>query len=146
MDYFKNWTICICITLIISIIFLSLAPKNGVGRFFKVIISIFIFVSFLFPLMKFDLKDFEINDFDFKSDYVNVIENSSSKKIEDIVSNTLLENKINIFEVNADVSIVQNEIVINKIVVYIEKNISKKQVEQIINKELGVIADVEYMG
>lgn len=66
MDFLKEWTYTICITLIISVIFSILTPKGNMGRFFKIILATFIFLSFIYPFksaqIDFTLPEFNISD------------------------------------------------------------------------------------
>ncbi len=63
MDFIKQWTLTISATLIISIVFSLLTPKGNMGRFFKVVLAMFIFVSFIYPIKNADF-DFSLPAFD----------------------------------------------------------------------------------
>ncbi len=93
MDYIKSWTFCICITLIVSVVFSILSPKGTMGKFYKVIISVFIFISFLYPLTDFDFDGFKI-DFNFNTEYENLVESSAKQEIQYSVEKVLTDNKI----------------------------------------------------
>ena len=63
MEFFKQWTIFVCMTVLMCVVFSFLTPKGSMGRFYKMIISLFIFLSFLYPFsqskINFDLPEIE---------------------------------------------------------------------------------------
>lgn len=145
MDYVKSWTFCICITLIISVIFSVLKPKGTMGKFYKVIISVFIFISFLYPLTDFDSADFKLN-FNLESEYENLIENTAKTEIENSVNAVLKENEIHNSSVSADVKQIGDEIVINRLLVSVTDDYSVEEVKELLFKNLGIVADVKRIG
>ena len=116
MDYIKSWTFCICITLIVSVVFSILSPKGTMGKFYKVIISVFIFISFLYPLTDFDFDGFKI-DFNFNTEYENLVESSAKQEIQYSVEKVLTDNKIYNSSISAEVEQNGDEILINRILV-----------------------------
>ena len=114
MDYIKSWTFCICITLIVSVIFSILSPNGTMGKFYKVIISVFIFISFLYPLTDFSFDDFKI-DFNFSTEYENLVESSAKQEIEFSVSKVLTDNEIYNSSISAEIRQNGDEIEINRI-------------------------------
>ena len=50
MEYFKQWTICVCISLILAVIFSSFEPEGKMKSFCKLLVGLFVFVSFIYPL------------------------------------------------------------------------------------------------
>ncbi|MCH5316398.1 MAG: hypothetical protein J1E05_00355 [Eubacterium sp.] len=145
MDYIKTWTFCICITLIISVILSILAPKGTMGKFYKVIISTFIFLSFLYPLSDFNIADFKL-DFDFGSEYTNVVEDAAKVQIENAVETVLDENKVYNSIVSAIVSQNGDELTINSVKISVADSYSVEEVKDIVFKELGVVAEVKHIG
>ena len=145
MDYVKSWTFCICITLIVSVIFSILAPKGSMGKFYKVIISTFIFLSFLYPLKDFNIAEFKL-DFDFGTEYVNVVENAAKTQLEGTIEAVLSENEILNSIVTASVSQSGEELLINSVKVSVADRYSVDEVKDILFKELGVVAEVKHIG
>ena len=145
MDYIKSWTFCICITLIVSVIFSILAPKGSMGKFYKVIISTFIFLSFLYPLSDFNIAEFKL-DFDFDSEYTNVIERAAKTQIESAVEAVLDENEVYNAIVTASVSQSGEELIISSVKISVSDNYSTQEVKDIVFKELGVVAEVKRIG
>ena len=145
MDYIKSWTFCICITLIISVILSILAPKGTMGKFYKVIISTFIFLSFLYPLSDFNIAEFKL-DFDFDSVYENVVEGAAKTQVESAVETVLVENDIQNSIVTASVYQSGDELVISSVKISVPDGYSVEEVKDIVFKELGVVAEVKRIG
>lgn len=145
MNYIKSWTFCICITLIISVILSILAPKGSMGKFYKVIISTFIFLSFLYPLSDFNIADFKL-DFDFNTEYENVVETAAKTQIENTIEEVLIENGIENPILTVSVFQSGEELVINSINISVADSYSVDEVKDIMLKELGVVAEVKHIG
>ena len=62
MEFLKEWTVCVCMTLMVSVILSLFAPREKMNGFYKIMISLFIFLSFLYPF-----KDFHPSAFHFDS-------------------------------------------------------------------------------
>ena len=145
MNYIKSWTFCICITLIISVIFSVLSPKGSMGRFYKVIISMFIFLSFLYPLSDFNIADFKL-DFDFESEFTDVVESSAEIQIGSSVESILNDNGIDNSIVTADVEHRGDELIIKRVLISVTDDYSVDEVEEIVFKNLGIVAEVKRIG
>lgn len=145
MDYIKSWTFCICITLIVSVIFSILSPKGTMGKFYKVIISVFIFISFLYPLTDFSFDEFKI-DFNFNSEYENLVENSAKQEIEYSVGKVLTDNEIYNSSISAEVEQSGDEILINRILVSVTDSYNVEDVKTLLFENLGVVAEVKRIG
>ncbi len=145
MDYIKSWTFCICITLVVSVVFSILSPKGTMGRFYKVIISVFIFISFLYPLTDFSFDDFKI-DFNFNTEYENLVENSAKQEIEYSVGKVLTDNEIYNSSISAEVEQNGDEILINRILVSVTDDYNVEDVKALLLENLGVVAEVKRIG
>lgn len=145
MDYIKSWTFCICITLIVSVIFSILSPNGTMGKFYKVIISVFIFISFLYPLTDFSFDDFKI-DFNFSTEYENLVESSAKQEIEFSVSKVLTDNEIYNSSISAEVRQNGDEIEINRILVSVTDKYNVDEVKDLLFKNLGIVAEVKRIG
>ncbi len=145
MDYIKSWTFCICITLIVSVVFSILSPKGTMGKFYKVIISVFIFISFLYPLTDFDFDGFKI-DFNFNTEYENLVESSAKQEIQYSVEKVLTDNKIYNSSISAEVEQNGDEILINRILVSVTDDYNVEEVKALLLKNLGVVAEVKRIG
>lgn len=145
MDYIKSWTFCICITLVVSVVFSILSPKGTMGRFYKVIISVFIFISFLYPLTDFSFDDFKI-DFNFNTEYEYLVENSAKQEIEYSVGKVLTDNEIYNSSISAEVEQNGDEILINRILVSVTDDYNVEEVKALLLENLGVVAEVKRIG
>ncbi len=145
MDYIKSWTFCICITLIVSVIFSILSPKGTMGRFYKVIISVFIFISFLYPLTDFDFDGFKM-DFNFNTEYENLVESSAKQEITYSVEKVLTDNEIYNSSISAEVEQNGDEIFINRILVSVTDDYDVEEVKALLLENLGVVAEVKRIG
>lgn len=56
MEFIKEWTFTVCITLIVCVMVSLLLPSGTVGKYGKIIVSLFIFVSLITPLTKNDIS------------------------------------------------------------------------------------------
>ncbi len=145
MDYIKSWTFCICITLIVSVVFSILSPKGTMGKFYKVIISVFIFISFLYPLTDFDFDGFKI-DFNFNTEYENLVESSAKQEIQYSVEKVLTDNKIYNSSISAEVEQNGDDILINRILVSVTDDYNVEEVKTLLLENLGVVAEVKRIG
>lgn len=145
MDYIKSWTFCICITLIVSVVFSILSPKGTMGKFYKVIMSVFIFISFLYPLTDFDFDGFKI-DFNFNTEYENLVESSAKQEIQYSVEKVLTDNKIYNSSISAEVEQNGDEILINRILVSVTDDYNVEEVKALLLENLGVVAEVKRIG
>lgn len=147
MNLIKEWTFCICSTVIVSVIFSLLAPKGGSGRFYKSVISLFIFISFLFPFTQIGDKKL-----DFNLDNINIeTENNTNSIAEEVVKNeiiTLLENNsVYSAGVNCSSSVnADNEIMLNSVTVSVADDYDCDTVRQLIYDELSLNVRVIHIG
>lgn len=147
MNLIKEWTFCICSTVIVSVIFSLLAPKGGSGRFYKSVISLFIFISFLFPFTQISDKKL-----DFNLDNINIeVENNTNSIAEGVVKNeiiTLLENNsVYSAGVNCSSSVnADNEIMLNSVTVSVADEYDCDIVRQLIYDELSLNVRVIHIG
>lgn len=74
MDFLKEWTYTVCVTLVASVVFSLLLPKGNTGKFAKIIITVFIIFSFVAPFasggISAELKDFGEFDFSRQNDEI----------------------------------------------------------------------------
>ena len=49
MDFLKEWTFCVCCSLVAAVILSLLAPSGKMNRFYKMLTGLFVFLSFLYP-------------------------------------------------------------------------------------------------
>ena len=147
MEFLKQWSFCVCLTLIISVIFSILSPKGEMKRFYKIMISIFVFISFIYPFKDFNSSDlriesgdaiFEINDVSDKS-YENVI----NRRIKDFLKEKGISANVD-SKVSFDIE--NNQIEIKEVTIYIADEYSKEQVNKLVFDEMGINSKVVNIG
>lgn len=143
MEFIKSWTVSVCLTLIMSVVFSLVSPKGTMGRFYKVIISVFIFISFIFPLADFDFSDFSA-EFSFESEYETAQENMTEMQVESIIKNILAQNGVQAFDVTCAVTQSGDEIIIDEITVAVARDSDIENVKKLLLDNAGVAANVVY--
>lgn len=141
MDFVKEWTLCVCTTLVASVIFSLITPSGRLSVFYKSVIALFIFISFINPFTNFKLNniDFDIDNMDNSSSLVvNMVDNQ--------VKNVLVNHSVIGANVKSDVERNGDEIVINSIDVFIPDDYDEKDVHDIIFDELSINARVIHNG
>lgn len=147
MNLIKEWTFCICSTVIVSVIFSLLAPKGSSGRFYKSVISLFIFISFLFPFTQIGDKKL-----DFNLDNINIeAENNTNSIAEGVVKKEIIilleNNSVYSAGVNCSSSVnADNEIVLNSVTVSVADEYDCDTVRQLIYDELSLNVRVIHIG
>ena len=140
MELVKQWVLSVCITLIISIVFSLMSPKGSMGRFYKTVISLFIFTSFIVPLLDLDFRDFK-SDFDFSTDFEMQMVETAENDIEFIINKELESNgfygaEIDVYAVEKD-----NEYDVKNITVCINSE-DTNEVREILLNNLGLVCEV----
>lgn len=143
MDFIKEWVLCVCITLIISVVFSLLTPKGNMGKIYKIILAMFIFVSFILPLGNSDF-DFELPEMDFE------ISESQNESYENIVkSNVETVLKQGGYEsciIECDVEYSNEEIYVNSLKISVPSQYDNEEIKNYIYDKLGMVAEVYYLG
>ena len=145
MDFIKNWIFSVCTTLILSVIFSAFTPKGNVGKFYKIIISLFIFVSFIYPLTDYEFKNLNVEFPAFSNVYVSELNDSNKKNIELLIKTKLQEQNINA-NVSVECSANSEETEIEKISIYVPDGSNAEEIKGFVYKELGLVADVKCLG
>ena len=144
MDFIKEWTFNISITLIISTVFSLLAPKGSIGRIMKIVLSAFIIISFLYPFVdesvNISFPEFDITKIDDQTatSYEILTENE--------VENSLLSAGYNSCICDCQFSVYGDEIYIDRLIISIPDEYSKTEVESYIYENLGFVSEVYYIG
>lgn len=148
MTFFKEWCFCICLTLVISVIFSLFTPRGAMQRFYKIIISVFIFISFVYPLRDFDAEDFRVNEDSLVFDINDNASVSYENQINSSVKAFLIKENIEGCNVKSRVrfNAQSSEIEISELVVYIPDEYAKEDVKKLIFDELGLNSRVVYLG
>ena len=144
MDFIKQWTLTISATLIISIVFSLLTPKGNMGRFFKVVLAMFIFVSFIYPINNADF-DFSLPAFD-ETEFEDSQQSSYENIIETNLKNILNEGNYINSTVKVSITLKNEEISVNRLEIGILDEFDKKEVKNYIEDKTGFNAEVYYLG
>lgn len=144
MEFLKEWTYTICITLVISVVFSILTPKGNMGRFFKIILAAFIFLSFIYPIKSSDI------DLSFPEFNISDIEDTQSaaykNTIDTQINQTLEEGGYSSCVIKSDIDFKNDEIYVNGVTVSIPSIFDKDDVKSYLFDSLGIIAEVYYIG
>lgn len=148
MEFIKQWTFCVCISLITASIFSLLAPRGSMQGFFKLLISVFVFISFLVPLQNAGKIDFDLSKIEI-TDELQLSQNSTAQTmINAEVKRFLDDNEI----IGSDVSSIvrydksSGEIDIKDLQVAVSDEYDKSEVEALIFDSLGIKARVISVG
>lgn len=145
MDYIKQWTFYVCITVVISVIMSFVTPNSSLGRFYKIIISVFIFISFLYPFTNMNFNDIKLPKFD-NVEYTNSY-NQYSTMIDNRIKALLEKNQISGADVDCDLTVNEdNQIEIKSIQVAVGDEYDIEQVKSLIYEELQLNVSVIHIG
>lgn len=144
MEFVKEWTFMICITLISAVVLSMLSPKSTMGRYFKLILAVLIFVSFLHPLKNgnFDIDFPEFDSLEYSEKNNEAYENIISNKIESVLSKKGYE----FTDVSCDIFYNENEIEVRSLKICITDSMNKEEVREYVRNETGFDAEVYYLG
>lgn len=152
MNFIKMWTLSICLTVLLATVFSLLVPKSSMGKTMKMIIAVFIFISFILPVTQFDFADIK-NKPSLKSQSNDISENYNETSVELVekslkktILNLLEENDIHNTEVEVHATMKNNEITTEKISVTIPSKYSKETVNKIIKEKIGINAEIILSG
>lgn len=114
------------------------------GKFFKVILAMFIFVSFIYPIKNADFE-FELPAFD-EMEYQDTQEDIYEKIICQNIENTLNEGGYLSSKVSADIKYADEEIEVKSLEVGIMDEFNKDEVKRYLLDSTGFNAEVYYLG
>lgn len=145
MEFLKQWTMCVCSTLVISAIMLIFSPKGSLKRLYKIVISMFIVISFVYPLK--NLSAFE----NFNISIKGVEETISTDTVYENLINSKVKEMLNengYFGCNVTSSATQNyeDVVIEKVTVYIPDEYEINEIKKCVLDNLGINAEVIHIG
>ena len=135
MKFINEWTYTVCITLIFSVMFSLLLPKGSQGKVGKIVITVFIMISFILP--------FKANGFNFDIDSK---EETYSNLIKSNIEKTLADADYKNSKVKVTVKLKDDELYIQSADVYILDNYDSKEVKDFLFEKLGINAKVYYIG
>lgn len=147
MEFFKQWCFSVCVTLVVAVIFSVFTPKGSMKRFYKILISVFIFVSFLYPFQHFSAREFlpdEAFHFEEQSAYAAPYEAMISHELQQ----TLREMGVTGAGVSSTVAVdySSGEITVKSVQVTVPDGCDKEETAQALFDKTGIKARVIYVG
>lgn len=144
MEFLKEWTLTICITLVISVIFSVLTHKGNMGKFFKIILATFIFLSFIYPF-KSDEIDFSFPEFS-AEELAQEQKDTYEKTVTAQTLQALESQGYKSCSVKSRISLKDNEILIKSLTITAPDSYNKDEIKKYIFDTLGINAEVYYLG
>lgn len=142
MEFFKSWTFSVCSTVLLAAILSLLSPHGGMGRFYKVIISAFVLVSFLLPLGEIKQHNFK-SSLNFESEYYDTQVNSAKIQVETLVKQQLDSAGFVGCTVDCAATQIGDEIEINNVVVTAPNGSDEDEIKSLILNILGIAVEVK---
>ncbi len=142
MEFFKSWTFSVCSTVLLAAILSLLSPHGGMGRFYKVIISAFVLVSFLLPLGEIKQHNFK-SSLNFESEYYDTQANSAKIQVETLVKQQLDSAGFVGCTVDCAATQINDEIEINNVVVTVPNGSDEDEIKSLILNILGIAVEVK---
>ena len=147
MEFFRQWVLCVCISLICASVFSLLIPSGRLKTFYRVMLSVFVFTSFLYPF-----KDIKEGKIDFNMSEISVSESAADKayerEIEKQICSALEENGIT--GVNAETDIEVNYETgcaeIKQVRLFVSTDNDCEEVRRLVLEKLGINAEVKTIG
>jgi hypothetical protein len=130
----------------VSVLFSLLAPRGRLSNFYKIIISMFIFISFLYPLKDLDINDINLQEIYVTEDYYDEQVNSYQIMINNQVNSLLNDNQIIGADISSEIEINDNEISVKMVQVAVPDEYDLTDVENLIFDNIGINAKVIYIG
>lgn len=141
MNFVKQWCVFVCTTVLICVVLSFLTPKGSMGRFYKMIISLFIFLSFLYPFTQSKIN------FEFPEVTTINTDSISNGVVENQIKSCLADNNVTGSNVNCRSKInSDNEIEIESITVSVSDEYDVDDVKNIIYENLSLNVEVVHIG
>ena len=147
MEFLKQWCFCVCISLIIAVIFSVFTPRGRMKSFYKILLSLFVFISFIYPIKDFNINAYEIGDVKLKyeeSEEAKVYENAVNKQVKDFLESEGIKGAAVSSEI--DVNFENNEAEIKSVRIAIGSVYDKNEVKKKVFEKLGINAEVVGIG
>ena len=148
MDFFKEWSFCVCITLVTAVIFSLFSPQGIMKQFYKVIISLFVFISFIYPLKDFSASDIKLDSLSVITELSDNTNSGYENQINAMIKSFLKDKGIVGANVSSSVSVdsENSQIEIKQVTVSIPDEYNCDDVSNMIFEEYGINAKVVYLG
>ena len=148
MEFLKEWTFCVCVSLVIAVILSLFTPQGRMKSFYKMLIALFVFVSFLYPFRHFKMQDFPSADKLSTSFSVSEEGNSYELLINRKVTDVLTEKGFVGASVSsrADYDVQRGEITLHSVRVAVPDEYDTAEVQALLLEALGIHAEVIHIG
>lgn len=144
MEFIKEWTLTVCVTLIISVIFSLLTPKGSMGKYFKIVLAVFIFLSFIYPFKNAEI-DLAIPEFNSQA-YETQQRDAYEKTVNESVANALKQGGYGSCTADCEIDMDGRDIYIRKLTVYAPSEYDTNQIKDYLFDSLGINAEVYHFG
>ena len=143
MDFLKQWSFCVCVSLVLSVILSLFSPRGNMNRFYKILISFFIFISFIYPLKNMNFRDIKLKEESGFSSLETGEDEMYQNMINDKVKTYLKSKHVDGAVVQSDVDVgAGGEINVKSVKVAVGGEYDKERVKNMIFDSLGINAEV----
>ena len=152
MEFIQSWNNSVCLTVLIACIFSILVPRSSVGRLMKMMIGVFIFVSFIVPFSDFDWSVFA-QEFSPSAGSDSIEEDYYAQNLENIetaLQNTVLQalGDAGLAGCTVDVQAVYTDgyVEVSGVQVQVPSGMDAGTVQSVILEKTGINADIIAVG
>ena len=152
MEFIQSWTYSVCLTVLIACIFSILVPRSSVGRLMKMMIGVFIFVSFIVPFSDFDWSVLA-QEFSPSAGSDSIEEDYYAQNLENIetaLQNTVLQTLDDAglagCTVDAQAVYTDGYVEVSCVQVQVPSGMDAGTVQSVILEKTGINADIIYVG
>lgn len=148
MEFIQSWTYSVCLTVLIACVFSILVPRSSVGKLMKMMIGVFIFVSFIVPFSDFDWSVFaqELSPSAAGSSIEEEYYDQNLQNIETAVENTVLQalGQAGITGCTAEAQAVYADsyVEVERVTVCVPPGTDADSVRAVISEKTGINADI----
>ena len=147
MEFFKQWCFCVCVTLVLAVIFSLFTPRGSMKRFYKILISVFIFTSFLYPFKDFGAKQLKLSN-PLSEITTDTAQSPYNLLVQSEIQKALKNAGYNSCNVTAKTSVdyKSGEISIVEVTISIPDGYDKDKIQSAVFDKTGIKARVIYVG
>lgn len=150
MEYIKQWALGLVLTSVIGTVILIVAPSDSMEKQVRLAVSLVLLIMFVKPLVglsDINGKNFKKYEFFTESTSYNADEyfvTAFKDKLNDDIVELIEDKEIDVIKTEIDVSINDvKEISVDRVVVFIVDKNKISIIKHLIEKEYGIIAEVE---
>lgn len=150
MEYIKQWALGLVLTSVIGTVILIISPSGAMEKQVRLAVSLVLLIMFVKPLVglsDINGKNYKKYEFFTESTSYNADEyfvTAFKDKLNDDIVELIDDKGINVIKTEIDVSINDvKEISVDRVVVFIVDKNKISTVKHLIEKEYGIIAEVE---